>query len=113
MTGLSFTRVAFAKGAAAALDEFSRELASASISEGTVNQAGYLLLGSNKTSDAILMFRKNVEQHPASWNVYDSLGEAYLKNGDKDLAAKNYQKSVELNPTNDNGREALKKLAAQ
>jgi CubicO group peptidase (beta-lactamase class C family) len=111
--GLSFTRMAFAKGAAAALDGFSRELASGAISEGTVNQTGYILMGRNKIGDAILTFRKNVELHPASWNVYDSLGEAYMKNGDKDLAVKNYQKSVELNPTNENGREALKKLGAE
>lgn len=111
--GLSFTRVAFAKGAAEALDAFSRELASGAILEGTVNQAGYMLMGSKRIGDAILMFQKNVELHPGSWNAYDSLGEAYLKNGDKDLAVKNYQKSVELEPTNDNGVAALKKLAAQ
>jgi Flp pilus assembly protein TadD len=59
------------------------------------------------------MFQKNVELHPASWNAYDSLGEAYLKNGDKNLAVKNYQKSVELNPANENAVAALKKLEAQ
>jgi Flp pilus assembly protein TadD len=59
------------------------------------------------------MFGKNVELHPASWNVYDSLGEAYMKNGDKELAVKNYQKSIELNPTSESGREALKKLGAE
>jgi CubicO group peptidase (beta-lactamase class C family) len=111
--GLTFTRVAFAKGAAAALDEFSRELASGAIVEGTMNQAGYTLMGSKKMDDAILMFRKNVELHPGSWNVYDSLGEAYMKNGDKELAVKNYQKSVELNPSNENGVAALKKMQAQ
>jgi CubicO group peptidase (beta-lactamase class C family) len=111
--GLSFTRLAFVKGTAATLEGFSRELASGTISEGTVNQAGYLLMGSNKAGDAILMFQKNVELHPASWNAYDSLGEAYLKNGDKNLAVKNYQKSVELNPANENAVAALKKLEAQ
>lgn len=111
--GLSFTRVAFAKGAVAALDEFSRQLASGAILEGTVNQAGYILMGSKKMDDAILVFRKNVELHPASFNAYDSLGEAYMNHGDKELAVKNYQKSVELNPSNENGKEALKKLGAQ
>jgi len=57
--------------------------------------------------------RKNVELHPDSWNAYDSLGEAYLKDGNKELATKNYQKSVELNPKNENGVEALKKLAVE
>jgi CubicO group peptidase (beta-lactamase class C family) len=111
--GMSFTRTALRKGAAGALGEFSRELASGAISEGTVNQAGYTLMGSKKLEDAILIFQKNVEVHPGSWNAYDSLGEAYMKNGDKELAVKNYQKSVELNPTSESGREALKKLGAE
>ncbi len=111
--GLSFTRTAFAKGAAAALDGYSRELDSGAVSEGTVNQAGYMLIGSKKMEDAILVFRKNIELHPSSSNAYDSLGEAYMNHGDKDLAIKNYQKSIELNPANDNGVAMLKKLAAQ
>lgn len=110
--GLSFMRVAFGKGAAAALEEFSKELASGAIPEGTINQTGYGLMGSKKIGEAILVFQKNVELHPGSWNVYDSLGEAYLANGDKELAVKNYRKSVELNPANENGVAALKKLAA-
>jgi tetratricopeptide (TPR) repeat protein len=111
--GLSFQRVALQKGAAAALEEFSKELASGAISEGTLNQAGYGLMGTKKIGDAILLFRKNVELHPGSWNTYDSLAEAYMNNGDKELAIRNYQKSVELNPANENGVAALKKLAAQ
>ena len=111
--GLSFTRVALRKGAAAALDQFSTDLASGAISEGTVNQTGYSLMASKKTEDAILVFRKNVDLHPTSWNAYDSLGEAYMKNGDKELAVKSYTKSVELNPSNENGVAALKKLSAQ
>jgi CubicO group peptidase (beta-lactamase class C family) len=110
--GLRFTRVALQKGAAAALEQFSTELTSGSISEATINQAAYTLMGSKKIEDAILLFQKNVALHPDSWNAYDSLGEAYMKNGDKELAVKNYRRSVELKPTNENGLAALKKLAA-
>jgi CubicO group peptidase (beta-lactamase class C family) len=108
--GLSFTQLALRMGAAAALEQFSKELAGGVITEGTVNQVGYSLMESKKVEDAILVFRKNVALHFDSWNVYDSLGEAYMKHGDKDLAIKNYQKSVELKPTNENGLAALKKL---
>ena len=108
---LEFTRMALSDGAAAALDKFSAELASGKISEGTVNTAGYQLMGRKKIEDAILVFRKNVEVHRESWNVYDSLGEAYMNHGDKELAVKNYEKSVELNPKNENGVAMLKKLA--
>jgi Flp pilus assembly protein TadD len=78
-----------------------------------LNQVGYSLMGNKQMADAILVLRKNVELHPDSWNAYDSLGEAYLKDGNKELATKNYQKSVELNPKNENGVEALKKLAVE
>ena len=47
---------------------------------------------------------------PDSSNVYDSLGEAYMKNGDKEPAIANYKKSLELNPKNENGAAMLKKL---
>jgi Flp pilus assembly protein TadD len=61
--------------------------------EADINAYGYQLLGAGKTDEAIEMFRKNVKDHPASWNVYDSLGEAYEKKGDKKLAAENYRKA--------------------
>jgi predicted negative regulator of RcsB-dependent stress response len=36
--------------------------------------------------------------------------EAYMTNGDKDLAIANYKKSLELNQQNSNAREMVKKL---
>ena len=52
----------------------------------------------------------NVELYPQSSNVYDSLGEAHLANGDKELAAINYKKSLELDPHNQSAANMLKKL---
>jgi cytochrome c-type biogenesis protein CcmH/NrfG len=65
-----------------------------------------------KVREAIEIFKLNVETYPASANVYDSLGEAYMLNGNKELAVKNYQRSVELSPQNTNAAEILKKLRA-
>nr|WP_315224929.1 tetratricopeptide repeat protein [uncultured Flavobacterium sp.] len=42
--------------------------------------------------------------------MYDSYGEALLQSGRKDDAIKMYQKSVELNPDNVNGKKVLKEL---
>lgn len=42
--------------------------------------------------------------------AYDSLGEAFMKTGEKDLAIKNYEKSLELNPNNDNAKKMLENL---
>ena len=52
----------------------------------------------------------NVELYPESFNVYDSLGEAYMNNNQMELSIKNYEKSIELNPQNIGGIEMLKKL---
>jgi cytochrome c-type biogenesis protein CcmH/NrfG len=52
----------------------------------------------------------NVEAYPQSGNVYDSLAEAYTDNGDRRLAIANYQKSLQLDPSNSNAVQMLKKL---
>jgi imidazolonepropionase-like amidohydrolase len=81
--------------------------------EDELNGLGYQLLGAKQHKAAIAIFQLNVEAYPASYNSYDSLGEAYMVNGDKALAIKNYTKSLELNPKNTNAAEMLKKLAAE
>jgi tetratricopeptide (TPR) repeat protein len=78
--------------------------------EAQINRLGYELLGTNQTDLAIQVFRLNVESYPQSANVYDSLGEAYAKKGAKELAIKNYEKTLELNPANPGARDALKTL---
>lgn len=74
---------------------------------------GYQLLERKKFKDAIRVFELNVEAYPSSYNAYDSLGEAYMDNGDKDLAIKNYKKSLALNQANENAKKMLKQLGAQ
>jgi tetratricopeptide (TPR) repeat protein len=81
--------------------------------EGTMNTFGYTLMGMKRLPQAIEMFKLNVEAYPQSSNVYDSLGEAYMKHGDKELAIKNYEKSLELDPNNAGAVIALKELRGQ
>jgi len=80
------------------------------VTEQRLNRLGYELLGSGSVKGAIALFALNVEFYPLSWNVYDSLGEAYLKNGDKGLAIENYSKSLELNPENANAGRVLEEI---
>ena len=54
--------------------------------EAEFNQLGYQLMGQNKVKEAIEIFKMNVEMYPESWNVYDSLGEGYMNDGQKELA---------------------------
>jgi glyoxylase-like metal-dependent hydrolase (beta-lactamase superfamily II) len=76
------------------------------------NVAGYRLLGQEKVDEAIAVFQINVDRFPESWNVYDSLGEAYALKGDTGRAIELYRRSVELNPDNVNGVQALERLEA-
>ncbi len=66
--------------------------------EAEVNAYGYQLLGQGKTKEAIELFTRNVKDHPQSWNVYDSLGEALAAKGDKALALQNYTKARAMAP---------------
>ncbi len=78
--------------------------------EDELNTLGYQFIRAKDFKDAITIFQLNIEAYPRSSNVYDSLGEAYMDNGDKLLAIPNYQKSLELNPKNHGAIEALRKL---
>lgn len=78
--------------------------------EAELNFLGYRLLGLNKIEEAIEIFKLNTEAFPTSSEVYDGLGEAYMVQGNKKLAIKNYKKSLELNPGNTKAIELLKKL---
>ena len=78
--------------------------------EDFVNNCGYKQLRSGNIDGAIEIFQQNIKSYPNSWNVYDSMGEAYMRKGERKLAIENYEKSIELNPNNDDGKEVLKKL---
>jgi tetratricopeptide (TPR) repeat protein len=78
-----------------------------------LNSLGYELINRNKIKEAIEIFKLNVEAYPQSSDAYDSLGEGYMRNGDKELAIVNYQKSLDLNPNNTNAIETLKRLRAK
>ncbi len=62
--------------------------------EAQVNALGYQYLGMGQTAEAIAVFKKNVNDHPESWNVYDSLGEAQANAGQKSAAIENYTKAL-------------------
>lgn len=80
------------------------------VAEARLNDLGYSLLRQQKVAEAITIFKVNVELYLQSANAYDSLAEAYMANGDKQLAIANYKKSLELNPKNPNAVDNLKKL---
>jgi CubicO group peptidase (beta-lactamase class C family) len=101
------------KGAAVGTDTYKKlkKDPTFGIKENEINGVGYQLLQNGKKKEAIEVFKINVENFPKSGNVYDSLGEAYLADGDKNLAIANYTKSVELDPKNEAGKKVLAEIS--
>ncbi|MDN5285320.1 MAG: hypothetical protein JWR38_1594 [Mucilaginibacter sp.] len=80
--------------------------------ENDINGWGYKLIGQDKKEEALAIFKLNVKLYPQSFNTYDSLGEIMEALGDRAGAIKNYSRSLELNPKNDNAVHHLKNLKA-
>jgi tetratricopeptide (TPR) repeat protein len=80
------------------------------IQELPVNDFGYTLLADRLFKPAIAVLTFNAEAHPTSANVFDSLAEAYLDDGDKEMAIKYYKKALEVDPNLISSINALKKL---
>ena len=62
--------------------------------------------------EALEVFLLNVALYPEAANPYDSLGEAYMIMGEKDLAIINYAKSLQFDHGNKNATEMIQKLQA-
>ncbi len=78
--------------------------------EDEMTMYGYSLLWDEKLSEALEIFKLIVAEFPESSNPYDSLGEAYLAMGNKELALLNYQKSLDLNPHNFNAEDQIERI---
>ena len=109
------SQTAMTQGFDAALKQF-RELKDSDeyfFKEGELNRLGYQMLGMKKVKEAIEIFKINVEAFPESGNVYDSLAEAYLIDGDEKLALKFYKKAVKINPKNLAGKKIIEDLQSK
>lgn len=77
--------------------------------ERSLNSFGYSILNADSTA-AVKVFELNAELFPESANVWDSLGEGYLRLGDTTKAVRNYRKVLAIDPENKNAAEVLKKI---
>ncbi|MDP4262938.1 MAG: tetratricopeptide repeat protein [Bacteroidota bacterium] len=75
-----------------------------------MNTLDYQALQNNDTAKAIEIFQINIELFPGSYNVYDSMGEVWMDKGDYKKAISYYEKSIALNPDNQNGKDRIKKM---
>ena len=80
------------------------------VSESDLDGLGYTFLKAKQIDDAISIYKLNVEEHPGSANSYDSLGEAYVAGGKKQLAIESYTKALEIDPKLPSSIKALEKL---
>lgn len=81
------------------------------IPEGHLNALGLQLVFNPKTShQGIRVFLLGAKLYPNSANLYDSLAEGYLFMGDVEKAIESFEKSLELNPQNQNAISRLEQL---
>lgn len=107
--------VASEKGIDAAFDFYkkNKDNAGYELLENEVNAVGYELLFNKQMKEAARVFELNMEAFPNSFNVYDSYAEVMMYMGKRKQAIKYYQKSLELNPANQNGIDMLKRMGVE
>jgi len=77
-------------------EAFGKSPNGAAVSELVLNRIGYDHLQDGDKQGAIAILKLNATLYPDSPNVYDSLSDAYLADGQNDLARQNAQKAIEL-----------------
>ena len=82
------------------------------LDEGELNGLGYEMLQDGHTPEALEVLRLNTLLFPSSWNVYDSYADILDKVGKKEAATLMYEKAVQMNPQDDDGKRALSRLGA-
>ena len=84
--------------------------------EAQLNQLGYTHLQAGRTQQAVQLFRVNTMAYPWSANTFDSLGDAYLANGQNELALRASEKAIELlakDPGGEDRKKAIRESAEQ
>lgn len=110
--GLSVKAAVLARQGDTAAADSLRRRALAIANEPQLNAAAYQLLRAKQVDEALVLFQRNVKQHPDSWNAYDSLAEAYAVKGDKKLAVANYRKAASMTGDETQKRRIAEAIAA-
>ena len=81
--------------------------------EAAINNYGYQFLQEQKLRWALSVFELNARFFPQALDCWDSLGEAQMTLGKTEDAIQSYEKSLELNPENDNARTMMERMSQQ
>jgi CubicO group peptidase (beta-lactamase class C family) len=95
------------------LAELEKRYPADAFGEDLLNTLGYHFLEVGRVTDAVELFHRNAEEFPTSWNVWDSLGDAYAAAGRVEPAIQSYRRSLELNPQNRHATESIRSLVDQ
>ncbi len=74
---------------------------------GEFNAYGYVLLAAHQNTEALNVFRLNTFIYPDTPGVFDSLGEALEKTGNKSAAINAYERVLTLKPGDDNAKKRI------
>jgi glyoxylase-like metal-dependent hydrolase (beta-lactamase superfamily II) len=75
-----------------------------------IDSFGFRLMKDGKLDEALKLFLALAEFFPESDIAFDSLGEVYMKKGDTAKAIQSYERSLALNPDNENAKARLQSL---
>jgi len=91
------------------VEAFGKNSNGPAIPELLLNRIGYEHLQNADKNGAIAILKLNASLYPDSPNVYDSLGDAYLADGQNDLARQNAERAIDLLAHDTSDPEARRK----
>ncbi len=77
---------------------------------GEFNAYGYVLLAAKNNTESLNVFRLNTFIYPDNAGVFDSLGEAFARTGNKNAAIAAYEKVLSLKPDDVNAKRKIGEL---
>jgi len=99
-----------ARVAEALTAERKKDPKAATLETGFVNRLGYQALELGDSRSAVAIMQLNVEANPSSANAWDSLGDAYLADGQRQKAKEAAEKTLALLPADKSANDDLRKL---
>ena len=99
-----------ARVAEALAAERKKDPKAAILETGFVNRLGYQALELGDTRSAVAIMQLNVEANPSSANAWDSLGDAYIADGQREKAKEAAEKTLALLPSDKSPNDDMRKL---
>ncbi|PKP23933.1 MAG: hypothetical protein CVU06_05820 [Bacteroidetes bacterium HGW-Bacteroidetes-22] len=90
---------------------FTRDIRLIRTFSNKVSDIGRSWMGKGNYKAAIGVYKIKAKLSPDSWNAYEELAEAYMRNNQNDLALTNYEMSIKLNPNNEAVKKQIEKLS--